>query len=397
MGAFAAVMTGKGTGAIATIQLYGRDAAAVLGKIFVRAQKRRARFETGQILLGTIVEGERVIDQVTIGCEAPLTFAINCHGNPLIVEMIMELLDRSGVVLVGAEELLARMLSADKSLNTIAIESRLAQLRAKTLEGAKILANQIDSGLSATLAKWLDDINGMALSDIAAGAARILADSKVAGLIMFGCTAVLAGPPNSGKSTLLNCLAGREKAIVTDIGGTTRDWVGAQCRIGPLLLDLIDTAGLDERLAAAAATVEKAAQQKSAEMLGRADLVLLVLDGSRPDDQLDMLPIEKLAARKVVTILNKSDLSGQFDAPALPRGLAEPVRISAKLRTGIDDLSEEILRTTGTARFNRKTPVCFTSRQQNLLETLTTAPSKDHARRTLDQLLNGCRPPLDDY
>jgi len=397
MGAFAAVMTGEGTGAIATIQLYGRDAAAVLGKIFVRAGKKCARFETGQILLGSVVDGERIIDQVTIGCEAPLTFAINCHGNPLIVEMIMELLDKSGVVLVGAEELLARTLSADKSLNAIAIESRLAQLKAKTLEGTKIIANQIDSGLSTMLAKWLDNIDSTALSDITDGAARILADSEVARLIMFGCTTVLAGPPNSGKSTLLNCLAGREKAIVTDIGGTTRDWVGAECRIGPLLLELIDTAGLDEKLGAAAETVEKAAQQKSAEMLERADVVLLVLDGSQPADQLNMLPIEKLSAGKVVTILNKSDLPGQFDIAGLPRALGGPVRISAKLQTGIDGLREEILRTTGAARFDRKTPVCFTPRQQSLLQSLTLAISKDHARRTLNQLLNGCRTPLDDY
>ncbi|UCG48836.1 MAG: 50S ribosome-binding GTPase, partial [Phycisphaerales bacterium] len=363
---------------------------------FVRAGKKRARFETGEILLGTIADGERIIDQVTIGCEAPLTFAINCHGNPLIVEMIMELLDKSGVILVGAEELLARMLSADKSLNTIAIESRLSQLRAKTLEGAKILANQIDSGLSATLAKWLDDIDSMALGDITGGAARILADSKVAGLIMFGCTAVLAGPPNSGKSTLLNCLAGREKAIVTDIGGTTRDWVGAQCRMGPLLLELIDTAGLDEKLAAAAETVEKAAQQKSAEMLGRADLVLLVLDGSQPADQLNCLPLEKLTRKEVVTILNKSDLPGRFDIGGLPRGLGSPVRISAKLQTGIDNLREEILDTTGAARFDRKTPVCFTPRQRHILEEIGKTTSKDHVRRTLNQLLNACRTALDD-
>jgi tRNA modification GTPase len=264
MALYAAAMTGKGIGAIATVQIFGDDAQRVLASILKPAGARHAEFKTGTILLGSIVDGDKTIDRVTIGCEGPATFAIHCHGNPLIVEMIMELLVRHGAELISAEELLRRILTANESLNTIAIEAKLAQLNAKTLTGTKILANQIDGGL----AKWLENAKTAPLDQIAAEAEQILADSRAAKLIIAGCTIVLAGPPNSGKSTLLNRLAGRQKAIVTDIEGTTRDWVSAQCQIGPLSVTLIDTAGLDEKLAATSRkTIEKAAQEMTARIL----------------------------------------------------------------------------------------------------------------------------------
>ncbi|MHC4239846.1 MAG: hypothetical protein ACYSUC_08855 [Planctomycetota bacterium] len=107
MSVFAAVMTGQGTGAISTIEVFGDTAAAVVEKIFEPAGSRLALFETGRILLGTIVDGSETLDQVVIGCEGPQNIAISCHGNPLIVEMIMQLLQRHGVTLVKCEELLA--------------------------------------------------------------------------------------------------------------------------------------------------------------------------------------------------------------------------------------------------------------------------------------------------
>ena len=94
MSAFAAVTTGKGTGAIAVIQLIGDSAETIIKKIFVPAGKKPAVFETDKILLGTIRAGSETIDQVTIACEAPGQFAVNCHGNPLIVADIMQLLQK---------------------------------------------------------------------------------------------------------------------------------------------------------------------------------------------------------------------------------------------------------------------------------------------------------------
>ena len=397
MNTFSAVMTGKGTGAISTVQVFGDSAEDVVKKIFKPAGTKAAKFKTGEILLGTIADGNETIDQVTIGCEGPKTFAINCHGNPLIVADIMQLLQRCGAKLLTAEQLLSKILSAQKSVNTIAVEAKLTQLKAKTIEGTKIITNQVEAGLSKKAEEWLENINARSLNQISAEAERILENSRTVKLIIAGCTAALIGPPNSGKSTLLNCLAGRQKAIVTDIKGTTRDWVEAVCQIESLSLRLIDTAGLDEKLPAPKDTVEEAAQKKSVQILEQADLILLVLDNSQTNDQLDDRFGEKIAGKpvlseaegKVLTVLNKCDLPARFDTSRLPEILSNIVQISAKEGTGIENLLEKIRQTCGVTEFDLKTPVVFTSRQENLLKQLKNAKSKQQATSIITELLNG--------
>ncbi len=389
MSIFAAVMTGKGTGAISTVQVFGDSAEAVIEKIFKPTGTKPAEFKTGEILLGIITDGNETIDQVTIGCEQADSFAIHCHGNPLIVADIMQLLQRCGATLLTTEQLLTKMLSARKPINTIAVEAKLAQMKAKTIQGTKIITNQIDVGLSKKAAEWLQNIDAESLKQISSEAERILENSRTAKLIIAGCTVALIGPPNSGKSTLLNYLAGRQKAIVTDIKGTTRDWVEAVCRIESLSLRLIDTAGLDEKLPAPKDTIEKAAQKKSVQILEQADLVLLILDNSQTNDQLDERLIEKIAEKLVLTCLNKSDLPAKFDAGKLPEILSNTVQISAKDGTGIENLLEKIRRICGVADFDLKTPVVFTSRQEEVLKRLKNAESKQQATSIITELLNG--------
>ncbi len=389
MSIFAAVMTGKGAGAISTIQIFGDSTEAVIKKVFKPAGTKPLKFKTGEIHIGTICDGAEIIDQVTIGCEGPDTFAINCHGNPLIVEMIMQLLQRHGATLLTAEQLMSKLLTAQKSADTIAVEAILAQAKARTLQGTKIIANQIDAGLTKKAKRWLENIDEFSLDKIKAEAIEILQKSQAAKLIIYGCTAVLTGPPNSGKSTLLNCLAGRQKAIVTDIKGTTRDWIEATCQVDSLSLTLIDTAGLDEKLAGPEDTIENTAQKKTTEVLEWADIVLLVLDNSRPTEELDVRLLERITDKQIITILNKSDLPAKFDTGRLPQTLSSPVQISAKESTGIEKLNEKIRRTSGTADFDLQQPVCFTSRQENLLKQLRNAKSKQQATSIITELLNG--------
>ncbi len=392
MSVFAAVMTGKGTAAISTIQVFGDAAQAITKKIFKPAGSKSAEFKTGKILLGAIIDSQQqeAIDQVTIGCEGPESIAIHCHGNPLIVEMIMQLLQRNGATLPTAEELLAKILTAQRNISTITVEAKLAQLRAQTLQGTKIIVNQIEGGLSRKATQWLQNIDIIAPEEIISDAKQILRDSQTAKLIINGCTAVLAGPPNTGKSTLLNCLAGRQKAIVSEIKGTTRDWVSARCQIEPLSMELIDTAGLDENLASAPKnTIEKAAQKKTVEILDRADLILLVLDNNQLENPLDGRLLKKIANKKLLTILNKSDLPARFDAGKLPEILSNTVEISAKFGTGIENLTWKILQTCCVADFDLQTPVCTTSRQEKLLSQLTKTRAKRKAISLITELLNG--------
>jgi len=389
MSIFAAVTTGKGTGAISTIQIFGDLAEAVIKKIFKSAGTKPFKFQTGEILLGTITDGAEVIDQVTIGCEGPDTFAINCHGNPLIVEMIMQLLQRHGAALLTAEQLLKKLLTAQKSADTIAVEAKLAQAKARTLQGTKIIANQIDAGLTKKARGWLESIDEISLDTIKAEAIEILKKTQAAKLIIYGCTAVLTGPPNSGKSTLLNCLAGRQKAIVTDIKGTTRDWVSARCQIGPLSVKLIDTAGLDEKLQSLQDNIDESAQKKTVEILEEADIVLLVLDASRLIEEFDDQITKRFDDKKVITVLNKSDLPSKFDTSRLPATLSNTVQISAKEGTGIENLNEKIIKTVRAADFELRKPVCFTRRQENLIKKLNAVTSKQHAASIITELLKG--------
>ncbi len=382
-------MTGKSTGAISTVQVFGDSAEAVIKKIFKPAGTKPAEFKTGEILLGTIADGNETIDQVTIGCEQADSFAIHCHGNPLIVADIMQLLQRCGATLLTAEQLLTKILSVQKSINTIAVEAKLAQLKAKTIQGTKIITNQVDAGLSKKAAEWLQNINAISLNQISTEAERILENSRTAKLIIAGCTAALIGPPNSGKSTLLNCLAGRQKAIVTDIKGTTRDWVEAVCQIESLSLRLIDTAGLDERPPALKDTVEKAAQKKSVQILEQADLVMLILDNSQANDQFDEGLLEKIAEKKIIAVLNKCDLPPKFDTGKLPEILSNIVPISAKEGIGVEDLLEKIRQICGVADFDLRTAVCFTNRQEYLLQQLINIKSKQQATSIITELLNG--------
>ncbi|MHC4388658.1 MAG: GTPase [Planctomycetota bacterium] len=393
MGTFAAVMTGKGTGAISTIQVVGDSAEALIAKVFKPRVNRPMIFKPGKILLGQVTDGAETIDEVIIGCETTHSFAINCHGNPLIVADIMNLLARNGATLLTRNELLAKILSEQKQTSTIEFEAGLTQPRAKTLEGTKIIANQMNAGLSKKAKDWLTNINTMSLKQLKSEAEHVLAASPTAELIIAGCTIVLTGPPNTGKSTLLNYLAGKQKAIVTHIKGTTRDWVSTQCKIGPLCAEVIDTAGLDERLLAASKqAVEKLSQQKTAEILNKADLILLVLDNSQTANQLDNMALEKIADKKILTVLNKSDLPTELEPNALPKILANTVKISAKLGTGVEDLLKEIRQICGVLQFDLKAPACFTDRQRDLLEKLKNASSKPRATSIITELLNG---PLD--
>ncbi len=390
----ASVMTGKGTGAISTIQLFGESADTVLKKIFrpargepVESAGAEKAFQTGTIHHGTIINTDGIIDEVVIGCEGAGNFAINCHGNPLIIEKIMKLLVHYGVTPLTSKELLCKILTSENPTDTIAVEAKLTQAKAKTLEGTKIIMNQINDGLTGAAQKWLENINSIPLEKIRTAAESILRNSQTAKLIIFGCTIVIAGPTNTGKSTLLNRLAGKPKAIVADVKGTTLDWISAECRLDPLLVTLIDTAGLYE---ATDDEIGKISQKQTIQLLEKADLTLVVLDNSIINNTIDEHLLKKIAGKKIITLLNKSDLPARFDVHKLPESLsANSILISAKFGTGIENLLQKIKEILGVANLDLRQPIYFTARQENLLKQLQKTGSKKQASSLITELLNG--------
>jgi tRNA modification GTPase len=404
-------MTGAGSGAIATIQIFGPKAKTVLEKIFSTQGSRKTLLKSGQIYLGTIKDGEKIIDEVTIGCEGEDLFAINCHGNPLITADITNLLETHKVRVKTSEQLLQKIYTAE-GISTIEIEARIVQAGAKTIAGTKIILNQIDNGLSRKAEGWLKKLETDSIEQIKKQACQILEDSRTAKILIEGAKIAIIGPPNSGKSTLLNYLAGRVKSIVTDIAGTTLDYVTAQCRIGTLLAELTDTAGLcrdtrpktqdprrisnieqgmsnDEVRESEQKTVERIAQKKSLEILGQADLVLLVMDISEPESRLNELPVEEVIKKPTITVLNKSDLPAKLNIFKLPKELRNCITISAKTGEGIENLTSKIQQNLGITDFNLRTAVCVNSRQEGLIKKLISAKSKQQAVRIITELLNG--------
>lgn len=374
MNARACVTTAKGTAAISSVHLTGDDAPAIIKAIFQHPFPNDRNYEAGGILVGNIIDGDRIIDHAVVACLEPDRFEISCHGNPLIVEMLMKLLEQKGAKLVSAEEILKEDI-AGESENAITAEAKLHQLKAVSIEGVKIIANQLDTGLQKTVKSWLVNFDSLTVDQIANESKEILTVSQTAKLIINGCKAVITGPPNSGKSTLFNCLAGKQKAIVTDIAGTTRDWVTATCRIAPLLVELIDTAGLDEILTTI--NIDHKAQQKTTQLLADCDMILHVIDGSAAAD-IKMIETDK----PVLTILNKSDLGCVVDCPSA-------VRISAQTGQGIEALTAKIQEISGVCTFDSSAAVCFTARQFELLTRLTGPNDKTTAKSIITELLTG--------
>jgi tRNA modification GTPase len=387
MGAFAAVMTGRGVGAISSIAVFGDSAKEVLEKIFVPAGRQAVSFAVGRSYVGTINDEKGAVDQVTVGCEGPGRFAINCHGNPLIVEMIMQLLQQQGITLISTEELLEKISAEQVSGNAIAREAKLAHLRAQTLDGTRLIANQVEGGLSRVAADWLKNLDTISLDEIRSCAKEILERSETARFLIDGCKVVLIGPPNSGKSLLFNNLCGKEKAIVTEIAGTTRDWVSAECRIGRMLVELVDTAGVAEALAAAGGEADRAAQERSVKLLQEADLVLLVLDITKGEGQVDEKLAQMLSDKRVITVLNKCDLKNGTKSCFFSQKFSEISKISAKSGTNLDKIIEKVQKICGVEGFDVRSAVCFTERQKRLIERLAEAGSKGEAKGVIMELV----------
>lgn len=387
------VLTSRGMAAISSIAVRGPGTPEILAKIFredtvkERRQEARVPLTAGHLLHGAIVEDEHVIDEVVIGCEGPDEFVIHCHGNPLLVEQIVKLVQSYGASFIDADSFTFaryRVMSA----NAIEAEAQWMMQKSATLFGVKILQSQIEKGLSKWVTQTLENIDSITSDEIKSQCKDILKRSNIAEQIIKGVKIAIAGPPNSGKSTLFNCLAGQQQVIVSETAGTTRDWVSITCNVADragmknavIQAEFIDTAGLDD-VFTSDNPVEQAAQGMTRRILEYCDLVLYVQDitAVRSQQSENRCHVDK----PVIYVKNKCDLIQQYNEPEKQEHKC--VTISAKNNSGIDVLMETIMNVLGVADFNPAQPIVFTERQSEILtEMLQTNQS---LQSLLDKLL----------
>ncbi len=332
----AAISTPLGYGGIGIVRMSGEQALTILLSVFVLASKKKIKSHT--LTYGNIVDNGRVIDEVMVGFMAgPRSYTredvveINCHGGLRSVEAILELVLKNGARLAEPGEFTKRaflngrldLSQAEAVINVINAKTKLSLNDAvKQLGGAisrKI--NYFRSQLLTLLANIevsIDypehDDETMNLSEVAEKSRQLLKEMQslldtadYGRIIQEGVLTVILGKPNVGKSTLLNATLGEDRAIVTNIPGTTRDSLSEYVSVGGLPLRLVDTAGLrntDD-------VIEKIGVDKARELAEKAQLILLMLDSSSKlseDDRQAIQLAKSVSDAAIVVILNKTDL-----------------------------------------------------------------------------------------
>ncbi|MBL7214126.1 MAG: GTP-binding protein [Phycisphaerae bacterium] len=384
------VLTARGMAAIASVALAGDDAQTILEKVFRSSNPLPPSgywpLAGGEriILHGSIVDGNTIIDEVVVGCEDD-QFVIHCHGNPLLVEQIVKLCQANGATLVGTESFMSGTYQS-QSADMIEAEAKQAMQTCATLSGVKIIANQLTYGLLPLAQTWLETVDTMSVQELWAQCHHVLRKTSRAKYLINRCRIVIIGPPNSGKSTLLNQLAGKDEVIVSDTAGTTRDWIQITCHIGPLLADIYDTAGLDAMLMQQH-EIDSEAQQATMQLIRSADMNIFVYDITREHQAQSLL--FSLGSLKTVIVANKCDLLTPRQRENI---YSKYVRLCAKTGDGIDRLTQTLLVAMKVADFNPQTPVCFTDRQLLLLRQILHTKDKPTAKKHIETLLFGDNP-----
>lgn len=372
--AIATAMTNSGIG---IVRISGEQSFQIIDKIYrsKKSKKKLSEAKSHTIHYGYICDGEKVIDEVVaLIFKAPNSYTmedtveIDCHGGILVMRRILETVIKYGARPAEPGEFTKRAflngridLSQAESVadlinakNDFALESSVHQLQGsikeKVKEARKIILHEIafiESALDDPEHISLDGYGGQLMDVIDALSlelTNLIRSSENGELLKEGINTVIAGKPNAGKSSLMNALTGKERAIVTEVAGTTRDILEGQVNLDGVTLNLIDTAGIHE----AQDAVEKIGIEKARDSLERADLVIFVVDASTEFDKDDKEVLSLLGHKKVIFLLNKSDLvqvttEKKIRSLIKQKGMACPViAVSAKEGTGIDELSRQI-------------------------------------------------------
>lgn len=361
----AAISTSLGVGAISIIRVSGEESINIVNKIFT---KDLSKVDSHTIHYGYIKENEKIIDEVLVSVMlAPKTFTteniieINCHGGISTTNKILELLLINGCRLAEPGEFTKRAFLNGR-IDLEEAEGIMDLIEAKTDKARSLAINQL-SGKVSNLIRNLredlvqvlaninvnidypeyDDVEEITIpllqekiTNIKNKIENILKQSNDGILIKEGIKTSIIGKPNVGKSSLLNTLLEEEKAIVTDIEGTTRDIVEGTINIDGILLNMIDTAGIRET----DNLVEQIGVNKSIELIDKSDLILYVLNNNEKISKEELEILEKIQNKNHIIIINKIDLDKKLDETLLNSN--NIIYISTKNNEGIDKLKEKI-------------------------------------------------------
>ena len=339
MDTIVAISTAIGKGAIAIVRLSGDDALSIANKVFKGADLEKVPSHT--IHYGRIYDHEEYIDEVMVSVFlAPKTYTrenvveINSHGGMFVANRILELLVDNGARIADPGEFTKRaflngridLTQAEAVMDVIdaQTENSLKCANVALRGDVKKLVMDLRNQLIDCIAKIEVNIDYPEYEDeqvitndyllprinlVEEKLKVILEKAKTASFICDGIKTVIIGQPNVGKSSLLNALLHEDKAIVTNIAGTTRDIVEGKINVGGVLLNLIDTAGIRETLD----EVEKIGVEKSKKELDEANLVILLLDNSKPLDAVDYELLKITEDKKRLIVVNKTDLEKHID------------------------------------------------------------------------------------
>lgn len=368
----AAIATAQVPSAIGILRLSGPDTCAILDGVFCPKNGKPMSAQDGRnMVYGTLLDSAgRVIDNaLCVLFRAPNSYTgedcaeIHCHGSPIVLnEGLTSLFAKGARQAKGGE--FTRRAFLNGRMDLIQAEAVVDLIDAETAEAARNAVGQLSGTLSRTVDEIYEalmavvsrfyavvdypdeDIEDLQRAELLDTLRRsenklqeLLATFSRGKLLKSGVPTVILGKPNAGKSSLLNALLGYERAIVTDVAGTTRDTVEEKVRLDHVLLRLIDTAGIRET----ADSVEKIGVERSRVAAGKASLALLVLDGSAPLDAEDEAAIAVAeGVANLVVIVNKADLPRRIDVGALADRFDNVISLSAKTGEGITTLTDHI-------------------------------------------------------
>lgn len=368
----AAVATGMNQGGISVIRVSGEKAIHIVDSIFLPKKKGKEikNLSSYNASYGNIIKENEIIDEVIVlVMKAPSTYTkedvveIDCHGGILIVKQILNLLIERGARLADPGEFTKRaflngridLSQAESVMDLISAKSDLAAKTALSqLKGSlknkieeirnKLIYNiaYIESALDDPEHYSLDGFNEKLdhiLEKIEKEIEHLIVTAEDGKMMKEGIKTVILGKPNAGKSSVLNVLMGKERAIVTDIAGTTRDTLEEYISINGIPLNIVDTAGIRET----DDIVEKIGVDKSIEAMNQADLILFIVDSSIPLDENDFQIMESIKEKNVIILQNKSDLKNVVTKKEINKYLKKPlIDISAKEKTGFDEFYKEL-------------------------------------------------------